>query len=165
MIATPNALHSPAPMQLTPEAMVDLACARLRGAQLRVTKPRVSILTLLARQAAPVSIEELHGLLENRACDLVTVYRCLAAFEEVRLVRRSFHFSGTCLYELSLDGRPERHHVICRICERVDSVDAAPLGPTEAILLQRGYVQLTHAVGFFGICPACRPKGRRPAFA
>jgi Fur family transcriptional regulator, ferric uptake regulator len=165
MIATPNALHSPAPMQLTPEAMVELACARLRTAQLRVTKPRVSILTVLARQATPVSIEELHSLLQLRSCDLVTVYRCLAAFEEVRLVRRSYHFSGTCLYELVLAGRPERHHVICRVCEQVDSVDAAPLGPTEAILLQRGYVQLTHAVGFFGVCPTCRQKGRRPVFA
>jgi Fur family ferric uptake transcriptional regulator len=146
-------------MQLTPEASLDLACARLRKAQMRITQPRVAIISVLAKLSTPVSIEDLHARLETRSCDLVTVYRCLAAFEEVGLVRRTFHYTGTCLYELVLSGRPDRYHVICRVCNAVESLDAFPVDAAAIILQQRGYTQLNHVVEFFGTCPACRKKG------
>jgi len=50
----------------------------------------VAIIEALIRREHPVSIEQLHHDLANDACDLVTVYRCLAVFEELGLVRRCF---------------------------------------------------------------------------
>ena len=101
---------------------VDQFCMRLKQARMRITKPRVSILKTLAAKQAPITIEKLHTSLQNRRCDLVTVYRCLAAFEKLGLVRRSFLHSGTCLYELSLKESPDRYLVVYRQCNHMDPV-------------------------------------------
>ena len=66
-----------------PQASIDIACSRLKAAGLRITQPRVAILEALIKRAQPASIEQIHNDLANSACDLVTVYRCLAAFQEV----------------------------------------------------------------------------------
>ena len=76
---------------------LELACRSLRTASMRVTKPRTAILAALINRDSPTSIEQLHQKLAKHSCDLVTVYRCLAAFETIGLVRRSFLHNGTGL--------------------------------------------------------------------
>ena len=66
------------------------ACNRIRTANMRVTKPRVALVEALFKQEGPVSIERLHQVVGIKSCDLVTIYRCLAAFESLGLVRRSY---------------------------------------------------------------------------
>lgn len=139
---------------------VEAATQRLRSAGLRVTQPRVAILGALARQDGPVSIEVLHAAVGNQHCDLVTVYRCMAAFEEIAVVRRSFFHNGTALYELSL-GQPARYHVICRASQRVqrldDDIEASLRAAVEAAqekLRARGYTELSHVVEFFAVAPS-----------
>ena len=136
---------------------IDLACARLKSAGLRITQPRVAILEALIRRNAPASIEQLHRDLASDACDLVTVYRCLAVFEELGLVRRCFFHNGTGLYEINLDDS-HHHHIICKSCGKVERIDASFTENTERILRERGYEQVTHLVEFFGVCPDCQKK-------
>jgi Fur family ferric uptake transcriptional regulator len=140
----------------TAAAPVDVACARLREAGLRITQPRIALITTLARQDGPVSIEHLHAALTDRACDLVTVYRCLSAFESIGLVRRSFLHNGTSLYELTLGQTPQHYHLVCKSCGKTERVDYFPIQGIETVLRERGYAQLTHLVEFFGICPRCQ---------
>ena len=102
---------------------VQLATERLRAAGLRVTQPRLALLAALARRDQPSSIEQLHIDVGPARCDLVTVYRCIAAFEEIGLVRRAFFHNGTALYEIDL-GQPARYHVVCKTTNRVDELDA-----------------------------------------
>ena len=136
---------------------IDLACARLKSAGLRITQPRVAILEALIRRNAPASIEQLHRDLASDACDLVTVYRCLAVFEELGLVRRCFFHNGAGLYEINLDDS-HHYHIVCKSCGKVERIDAALTDPTERMLRERGYDQVTHLVEFFGVCPDCRKK-------
>jgi Fur family ferric uptake transcriptional regulator len=136
---------------------LDLACARLKSAGLRITQPRVAIIEALIRQDRPVSIEQLHHDLADDACDLVTVYRCLAVFEELGLVRRCFFHNGTGLYEINLNDS-HHHHIICKTCGKVDRIDASFTENTEQMLRERGYGQVTYLVGFFGVCPDCQKK-------
>lgn len=136
---------------------LDLACARLKSAGLRITQPRVAIIEALIRREHPVSIEQLHHDLANDACDLVTVYRCLAVFEELGLVRRCFFHNGTGLYEINLNDS-HHHHIVCKSCGKVERIDASFTESTERILRERGYEQVTHLVEFFGVCPACQKK-------
>lgn len=131
------------------------ACTRLRAAGLRVTRPRVAILEALAAKETPVSIEHLHREVSARSCDLVTVYRCLAAFEQLGLVRRSFLHNGTALYEMSLDDT-RRYHIVCKACGRAERVDYFSVGEMERMLRDRGYADVSHLVEFFGICPTCQ---------
>jgi Fur family ferric uptake transcriptional regulator len=139
------------------ERPLDLACARLKSAGLRITQPRVAIIEALIRREHPVSIEQLHHDLANDACDLVTVYRCLAVFEELGLVRRCFFHNGTGLYEINLNDS-HHHHIVCKSCGKVERIDASFTESTERILRERGYEQVTHLVEFFGVCPACQKK-------
>jgi len=134
---------------------IESACARLRAAEMRVTKPRVAILSALFQHQSPVSIEQIHQELERNSCDLVTVYRCLAAFEGIGLVRRSFLHNGTSLYELSLGSAPN-YHILCKQCGRSERIESYSVESLEQTLKERGYTQLTHVVEFFGVCPDCQ---------
>ena len=73
----------------------------------------VAILAALIKAGRPTSIDLLHQDLGSKSCDIVTVYRCMAAFESIGLVRRAFLINGTSLYEINL-GNPNRYHVVCK---------------------------------------------------
>ncbi|MFI5356761.1 MAG: Fur family transcriptional regulator [Opitutales bacterium] len=135
--------------------VLDQACGRLRAAGLRITQPRIAILSALMRQSQPASIEQIHGKMPDASCDLVTVYRCLAAFEEIGLVRRSFFHNGTSLYEIGL-GDTKHYHVVCKGTNRMEEIDAESvaelretLARIETRLQARGFHGLTHVVEFF----------------
>ncbi|MFM9092222.1 MAG: Fur family transcriptional regulator [Verrucomicrobiota bacterium] len=141
-----------------------LATARLKSAGLRVTQPRMTILEALCRQTSPVSIEHLHAGLPAGACDLVTVYRCMAAFERGGLVRRAVIHQGTSLYQVAF-GQPETYHVVCR-----SSGKLTPLSPEVSGELQKavakareelrgkGYREVAHMLEFSGVAPPAAPR-------
>lgn len=142
----------------TPSA-VELATAKLKSAGLRITQPRLAILAALSKRAQPTSIEQLHVDVGADNCDLVTVYRCMAAFEEIGLVRRAFFHNGTALYEISL-GQPTRYHVVCKATNRVEELDAETsdelrraIAVVQEKLHARGYGEVSHIVEFFGVAP------------
>jgi len=139
---------------------VELSTAKLKSAGLRITQPRLAILGALAKRAQPTSIEQLHDDVGADNCDLVTVYRCMAAFEEIGLVRRSFFHNGTALYEINL-GQPTRYHVVCKATNRVEELDAetsSELGraieTVQEKLRSRGFSSVGHIVEFFGVSPS-----------
>lgn len=139
---------------------VELATSRLKAAGLRITQPRLAILAVLSRHDQPTSIEQIHEEVGSANCDLVTVYRCMAAFEEIGLVRRAFFHNGTALYEMNLC-RPTRYHVVCKATDQVMELDAATaeelrrsIELVEAKLLARGYSNVSHIVEFFGVAPS-----------
>lgn len=140
----------------TPSTPLDLACARLKSAGLRITQPRIAILDALIKRSLPASIEQIHGDLADSACDLVTVYRCLAAFEQLGLVRRCYFHNGTSLYQISLGNEPV-YHVVNKGDNSVEALDAetsaelrAALAKVEDVLKRRGYSDVSHMVEFFG---------------
>lgn len=144
---------------------VELATAKLKSAGLRITKPRVAILAALSRHTQPTSIEQIHDDVGSENCDLVTVYRCMAAFEQIGIVRRAFFHNGTAMYEMNV-GRSTRYHVVCKSTNSVEELDAQTAEElrraVEAIelrLRERGYTDVTHIVEFFGQSPqAVRPS-------
>lgn len=138
---------------------VELATAKLKSAGLRITQPRLAILAALNKREQPTSIEQLHADVGAENCDLVTVYRCMAAFEEISLVRRTFFHNGTALYEINL-GQPTRYHVVCKATNRVEELDAETsdelrraIEVVQERLRARGYSDVGHIVEFFGVAP------------
>jgi Fur family transcriptional regulator, ferric uptake regulator len=138
---------------------LETAINRLRSSGLRITQPRIAILETMLRFGQPASIEQIHNDLADSSCDLVTVYRCLAVFEELGLVRRSFFHNGTSLYEINLSDT-SRYHVICKATNRVEEIDAATTAELremvqkiEEKLKARGYTDVSHMVEFFGVSP------------
>ena len=143
-----------------PASQIELAPARLKSAGLRVTQPRLAILAALGLHKNPTSIEQIHADVGMATCDLVTVYRCMAAFEKIGLVSRAYFHNGTALFRLTF-GQPERYHVVCKETNRVSELDPETSGELrraiEAVqdkLRAGGYTAVGHLVEFFGVAPA-----------
>lgn len=143
-----------------PLTAVEMATTKLKSAGLRITQPRLAILAALSKRAQPSSIEHLHESVGAENCDLVTVYRCMAAFEEIGLVRRAFFHNGTTLYEINL-GQPTRYHVVCKATDSVEELDAETsdelrraIEVVQQKLRAKGYSDVSHIVEFFGVAPA-----------
>jgi Fur family transcriptional regulator, ferric uptake regulator len=138
---------------------VEVATTKLKAAGLRITQPRLAILAALSKRAQPTSIEQLHEDVGAENCDLVTVYRCMSAFEDIGLVRRAFFHNGTALYEINL-GQPTRYHVVCKETNRVEELDPeianelrAAIEAVQEKLQSRGYADIGHIVEFFAVAP------------
>ncbi|MBM3841771.1 MAG: transcriptional repressor [Verrucomicrobia bacterium] len=141
-----------------------LATARLKTAGLRVTQPRMTILEALCRQTSPVSIEYLHAGLPAGACDLVTVYRCMAAFERGGLVRRAVIHQGTSLYQVAF-GQPETYHVVCRSSGTLAELSPEVSGELQKAVAKareelrvKGYREVAHMLEFSGVAPPAAPR-------
>ncbi len=130
----------------------------LRQDKLRVTRPRREILKVLIDNHGPFTIEEIHQRLEPSLCDLVTVYRCLAALQNAGLVRQCDFGDGIQRFEFSADDHAHHHHIICTRCRSVETLDACIAEELEEMVRQRGYTEVTHSMEFFGVCPKCRGK-------
>lgn len=157
---TQNPLADANPASAKAQSPIAVACARLRGAGLRITQPRIAILNALIKRGQPTTIEQIHDDLEAGSCDLVTVYRCLSAFEDIGIVRRSFYHNGTSLYSMSL-GETHPYHVICKETNSVQEIDLDTTAELrrnvqqiEELLKSRGYSNVTHVVEFFGLAPS-----------
>ncbi len=148
---------------------VELATAKLKSAGLRITQPRLAILAALGNRDQPISIEQLHEEVGADKCDLVTVYRCMAVFEEIGLVRRAFFHNGTALYDINL-GRPTRYHVVCKNTNRVEELDdetseeiRRAIESAQEKLRARGFADVAHIVEFFAVAPKV-DRAASPAF-
>ncbi len=152
-----------------------VACSRLREAGLRITQPRIAIIKTLIANTQPISIEQIHAELKIRSCDLVTVYRCLGAFEEIGLVRRSFYHNGTSLYHIA-DRKDTVYHIVTKDTQDIRDLDtgtsaelAAAIKKVEEQLKADGYENITHVLEFFAKTPsaarAAQPDVQVPADA
>jgi Fur family transcriptional regulator, ferric uptake regulator len=137
---------------------LDLLLARLKRSGLRVTTPRIALLEALASSTQPSTIEQLFTKAGSAACDLVTIYRSMAAFEKAGVVYRSgFSERGAVLYNANV-GERRRYPVIRKgssVIEELDSESSAELQVTidkiKQRLQSRGYDGLQHIVEFFAI--------------
>ncbi len=136
-----------------------------RRAGLRVTHQRLELYRELAGSAGHPSAEELHHRLRERipTISLDTVYRTLATFEALGLVRRISSPDHVARY----DANPlPHHHLVCVRCRSIEdfswpAVDELELPPGAA---GWGLVQGVRAE-VWGVCSACRKRAEGPAGA
>jgi Fur family transcriptional regulator, ferric uptake regulator len=102
-----------------------------------------------------VSQLAIHADLNTKSCDLVTVYRCLSAFEEMGLVRRSFFHNGTSLYQIG-DNKESVYHIVAKDTREIHEIDAATsaqlantIKKVEDQLRADGYENVSHILEFF----------------
>ncbi|MFC0116052.1 Fur family transcriptional regulator [Kibdelosporangium aridum] len=128
---------------------------RLKAAGLRVTAPRLAVLTLLnelphatADQVA-TGVRELLGSVSTQA-----VYDVLNVFTSAKLVRRIEPAGHPARFETRIGDN--HHHLVCRQCGRTEDVDCA-VGPAPCLTPSEsaGFVVDEAEVVFWGICPDC----------
>ncbi|MFA5264023.1 MAG: transcriptional repressor [Opitutaceae bacterium] len=155
----PLAGYSPEKETAASTQIREIICACLRAAGLRATQPRISIFSALTQLSAPAPIEQIFRSIKGNSCDLVTVYRGLALFEELGLVQRTFSHNGTGLYELKRAGAPS-FYVTCKVTGHREALDEElsselkkVLQQVEAKLSANGFRKLSLRVDIQGIIP------------
>jgi Fur family ferric uptake transcriptional regulator len=142
----------------------DLAL-RLRDAGLRVTGPRLAVLSVLADRSH-VDVETVRSAVHEQLGGVSTqaVYDVLRAFTVAGLVRRIEPAGSPALFETRV--HDNHHHVVCRGCGAVADVDCvvgrAPcLEPSAA----PGFVVDEAEVTFWGVCSDCQRNHQEGATA
>jgi Fur family ferric uptake transcriptional regulator len=130
--------------------------ALLRSAGQKVTPQRLLILSCLRHAGGHVTAGQ---ILEEAKrsypfIDASTVYRTLAAAKELRLVSETNLGSGDNLFEWL--GADRHHHLICRQCGQVASLEESHLGQLAAALERDTgfHADLDH-IAIFGTCKTC----------
>jgi Fe2+ or Zn2+ uptake regulation protein len=127
----------------------------LRGADLRVTRPRLAVLTAVFDHPHA----DTASLIETVRADLgdvspQAVYDVLRALTDAGLVRRIEPAGSVARYESRI--ADNHHHVICRSCGAIADVDCA-VGDTPCLTASEthGFTIDEAEVIYWGRCPAC----------
>lgn len=131
---------------------------RVRKAGMKVTQQRTQVLQVLLSNTSPLTVDEIFKQLapESDSADLVTIYRILKKFEDSLLVNRLEFGDGISRFELTLESGHHHHHVICRSCQKVETLHLCDLDKQIKAVEALGYGQLSHRLDFFGLCKNCQ---------
>lgn len=124
---------------------------RLRDVGLRVTGPRLEVLTVLA-SAGHLDVEAITATARERLGTLTSqaVYEMLRHFQETGLVSKFDRPGLPAVFEIS---GPPHQHALCVQCGRVENVDAkAPTPPRGAL---PDWHTTDAEIVFKGLCPDC----------
>lgn len=127
----------------------------LRGATLRVTRPRLAVLDVVHAHphadtdAIIEASREQLGAVSHQA-----VYDVLRALTRAGLVRRIQPAGSVARYEARVGDN--HHHVVCRSCGSIADVDCA-VGDTPCLSASEdhGFVIDEAEVLYWGRCPSC----------
>jgi Fur family ferric uptake transcriptional regulator len=127
----------------------------LRGASLRVTRPRLAVLAAV-HDHPHADTDSIIGVVRADLGEVSTqaVYDVLRALTEAGLVRRLEPAGSVARYESRV--ADNHHHVVCRSCGAVEDVDCA-VGDTPCLTASddRGYSIDEAEVTYWGLCPTC----------
>jgi len=127
----------------------------LRGAALRVTRPRVAVLTAVYENPH-AETDSIIGVAREDLPEVSkqAVYDVLRALTSAGLVRRIEPAGSVARYESRV--ADNHHHVVCRSCGAIADVDCA-VGYTPCLTASddHGYSIDEAEVTYWGWCPTC----------
>jgi Fur family ferric uptake transcriptional regulator len=127
----------------------------LRGAGLRVTRPRVAVLGAV-HSHPHADTESIIGAVRGDLPEVShqAVYDSLHTLTAAGLVRRIQPTGSVARYESRVDDN--HHHVVCRSCGAIADVDCA-VGHTPCLTASddSGFTIDEAEVVYWGLCPTC----------
>lgn len=141
---------------------VSEATTVLRDASLRVTRPRLAVLSALGEHphidtdAVITLVRAELGAVSHQA-----VYDVLRALTDAGLVRRIQPAGSVARYEVGT--HDNHHHVVCRSCGAIADVECA-VGHAPCLTASddHGFVVDEAEVVFWGTCPDCTAARTHP---
>lgn len=128
---------------------------QLRGADLRVTRPRLAVLEAVNTHPH-ADTETIFAAVRADLPDVSrqAVYDVLAAFTSAGLVRRIQPSGLIARYESRVGDN--HHHVVCRACGAIEDVECAVgHAPCLAAADDHDFTIDEAEVTYWGLCPAC----------
>lgn len=127
----------------------------LRGAALRVTRPRLAVLSAV-HDRPHADTDSIISAVRANLGDVShqAVYDVLRALTTAGLVRRIQPSGSLARYESRV--ADNHHHVVCRSCGAIGDVDCA-VGDTPCLTASNdhGFTIDEAEVVYWGLCPAC----------
>ena len=136
--------------------------AALRSAALRVTRPRLAVLTAVGERPHATT----DAVIDAVRADLgevshQAVYDVLRALTGAGLLRRIQPAGSVARYETRVGDN--HHHVVCRSCGTIADVDCAVHGtPCLTASDDHGFAIDEADVTYWGLCPDCAGDAARP---
>lgn len=128
---------------------------RLRGAALRVTRPRVAVLSAV-HDHPHADTDSIIGFVRAALGEVShqAVYDVLRALHAAGLIRRIQPTGSVARYEARIGDN--HHHVVCRSCGVIADVDCA-VGDTPCLTASddHGFTIDEAEVVYWGLCPDC----------
>ncbi|ROT32026.1 Fur family transcriptional regulator [Micromonospora sp. HM5-17] len=128
----------------------------LRSRGLRVTKPRLAVLDVLAT-GGHLEVEEIAQRVRERLDSVSTqaIYDVLGALSRAGLSRRIEPAGSPARYEARVGDN--HHHVVCRGCGAIADVDCAVgSAPCLEPVASYGFEIDEAEVTYWGLCPDCQ---------
>ena len=129
----------------------------VRAADLRVTRPRVAVLSAV-HEHPHADTETIIGSVRAAIGDVShqAVYDVLRALTTAGLLRRIQPTGSVARYEARVGDN--HHHVVCRSCGSIADVDCAHgAAPCLTASDDHGYTIDEAEVVYWGLCPDCAP--------
>ena len=130
----------------------------LREHGLRVTKPRLAVLEILA-EGGHLEVDEIARRARTRLDSVSTqaVYDVLGALSRAGLARRLEPAGSPARYEARAGDN--HHHIVCRGCGEIADVDCS-VGERPCLTLNeaQGFEVDEAEVTFWGLCPDCQAR-------
>ncbi|HET7358120.1 MAG TPA: Fur family transcriptional regulator [Nocardioidaceae bacterium] len=131
---------------------------RLRDVALRVTRPRVAVLSVVRDRPHADTDSIIRGVREHLGeVSHQAVYDVLRALTAAGLLRRIQPSGSVARYESRVGDN--HHHVVCRSCGAIADVDCAvDTAPCLTASDDKGFAIEEAEVIYWGRCPACVAK-------
>ena len=126
----------------------------LKRAGLKITLPRVKILTILQHpKNQHISAEDVYKILldQNEEIGLATVYRVLNQFDDAGIVTRHHFEGGKSVFELSQKNHHD--HLVCLKCGKVLEFEDDIIEQRQVDIASSYNIKLTnHSLYLYGEC-------------
>ncbi len=123
--------------------------------RVKITKPRMAIVTLLLKEKKPLSISQISEKIPDYS--QTSLYRTLEILTAHDIAQKINAEKTHARYEIAF-GRKHHHHLICTGCGDIEDVShCLPQSIEQAILMDsKHFASLSrHSLEFFGICKRC----------
>lgn len=131
----------------------------LRSSGLRVTRPRIAVLTAV-HDHPHSDTDSIIRIVRDDLGEVSTqaVYDVLRALTTANLVRRIEPAGSVARYEARVGDN--HHHLVCRLCGTIVDVDCA-VGATPCLTASddHGFAIEQAEVVYWGVCPGCAATG------
>jgi Fur family ferric uptake transcriptional regulator len=126
----------------------------LKRAGLKITLPRIKILTILQNpDNQHISAEDVYKILleHNEEIGLATVYRVLNQFDDAGIVSRHHFEGGKSVFELSQ--KKHHDHLVCLKCGKVVEFEDDVIETRQEDIAKTHKIKLTnHSLYLYGEC-------------
>ncbi len=150
------------------------ALITVKDSAFKLTRARQAILEAIFQVKGPFSANLLDGRIQARtpargkesekknSADVVTIYRNLSIFEDLKIISRCDFSDGEVMYEVMHgDHAHHHHHIVCKLCKKVEPLEFCIVEGQEQILAKLGYKELSHRLEFSGVCPDCSSEAKK----